>query len=279
MMLEQVENSPAANSRGASESSGPADRGVALVTGARRGIGRAICLALAGKGFDIAMIDIVEDDLSAETLSLVEGAGRKSWFRRHDISDSEANDGLLSAIESDLGQITCLVNNAGIQVSARCDLLEVTEDAFDRLVHINLRGTFFLTQAVARKMVAHPDSAKLRSLITITSANAHMVSPEKGPYCVSKAGLSMAMQQFALRLAGDGIFVHEVRPGLIRTDMTADVFDRYDPDVKSGKLGAMKRWGEPEDIAGGVASLATGAMPFSTGDIYNIGGGLQIHGL
>jgi NAD(P)-dependent dehydrogenase (short-subunit alcohol dehydrogenase family) len=144
---------------------------------------------------------------------------------------------------------------------------------------VNLRGTFFFTQAVARMMLSHSVPLTERSIITITSANAGLVSPEKGPYCISKAGLSMASQQFAVRLADAAIHVHEVRPGLIRTDMTADVYEKYTAEVETGRVSAIRRWGQPEDIARGVAALATGAIPFSTGDIYNIGGGMQIHRL
>ena len=249
--------------------------GVALVTGGRRGIGRAICRAMAAQGFDIALLDIVEDDLAYETLDLVSSSGRKAWFGKHDIANISTHQSMIHKVQAELGAVTCLVNNAGIQVAQRGDLLDCDEADFDRLIGINLRGTFFLTQAVASQMLS-VETQRDRSIITLTSANAHLVSPEKGPYCISKAGLSMAMQQFAVRLAPHGIRVHEVRPGLIRTDMTADVFDRYDPDVRSGKLGLMRRWGEPEDIGVGVAALAAGAIPFSTGDIFNIGGGLQI---
>lgn len=251
------------------------ERGVALVTGGRRGIGRAICLALAGRGFDVALVDIVEDYLAHETLDLLAATGRRAWFARSDIADTDAHERLIEKVEGELGDVTCLVNNAGVQVSERGDLLDVNEAAFDRLISINLRGTFFMTRAVARRMLA-AEKKVARSIITLTSANAYMVSPEKGPYCVSKAGLSMAMQQFAIRLAPHGISVHEIRPGLIQTDMTADVYERYDPDVRAGRLGPVGRWGQPEDVGEGVAALASGVIPFSTGDVFNIGGGIQI---
>lgn len=258
---------------------GAGERGVALVTGGRRGIGRAICRELAGSGFDVAVVDIIDDDSGRETTDMVKRAGRNTLFRQCDIADTAAHGALLEEVERNLGAISCLVNNAGIQVPVRGDLLDVSEEMFDRLININLRGTFFLTQAVARRMVAQTAPPEERSIITVTSANAGLVSPEKGPYCVSKAGLSMASQQFAVRLAAEGIRVHEIRPGLIRTNMTADVYERYSPLVASGEICPMRRWGEPEDIGRGIAALATGAMPFSTGDIYNIGGGMQIHQL
>jgi NAD(P)-dependent dehydrogenase (short-subunit alcohol dehydrogenase family) len=253
--------------------------GLAVVTGGRRGIGSAICRELAIAGFDIAVVDIVDDEKGRETVEIVRSCGRQAGFYRRDISETAGNADFLSQLEQDLGEISCLVNNAGIQVSVRGDLLEVTEQAFDQLLGVNLRGTFFFTQAVARAMLSRSGPATGRSIITITSANAGLVSPEKGPYCISKAGLSMASQQFAVRLADAGVHVHEIRPGLIRTDMTADVYERYSAQVETGQLSVIRRWGEPEDIARGVAALATGSIPFSTGDIYHIGGGMQIHRL
>ncbi|MBO6640393.1 MAG: 3-ketoacyl-ACP reductase [Roseitalea sp.] len=255
------------------------DRGAAIVTGGRRGIGRAISASLAAKGFDIALVDIVDDSEVQETMRLVEGHGQRTEFYQLDIGAVDRHSELVQSISSSFGPISCLVNNAGIQVSVRGDLLDVSEASFDDLININLKGTFFLTQSVAREMIKHPSAQIERSIITITSANASLVSPEKGPYCVSKAGLSMATQQFAIRLAHEGIRVHEIRPGLISTDMTSDVKDRYTADVEGGVLCPMRRWGQPEDIAAGVATLAVGDMPFSTGDIYNIGGGMQIQRL
>ncbi|MBZ9801137.1 3-ketoacyl-ACP reductase [Mesorhizobium sp. ES1-6] len=255
-------------------------RGLAIVTGGRRGIGRAICCELAAAGFDVAVVDVVDDASAHDTVEIVRSAGRNAGFYRRDISDTADNPEFVARIENDFGAVTCLVNNAGIQVAVRGDLLDVTVESFDRLVGVNLRGTFFFTQAVARAMLARPEpGSRERSIITITSANAGLVSPEKGPYCISKAGLSMASQQFAVRLADGGIRVHEIRPGLIQTDMTADVFEKYSAQVASGQLSAIRRWGQPGDIARGVSALATGAIPFSTGDIYHIGGGMQLHRL
>lgn len=250
--------------------------GVALVTGGRRGIGRAICVELATRGFDIAFVDWVEDANVEETLALITGTGRRATFLPLDISRTNDHAALVARLTKEFGPINCLVNNAGVQVSIRGDMLEMNEAEFDRLVAVNLRGTFFLTQAVAREMIASPIAGVERSIVTITSANAHLVSPEKAAYCISKAGLSMAVQTFAVRLAEAGIRVHEIRPGLIETDMTAEVFDRYSPGMLNGGLCALRRWGDPSDIAGAIATLVTGGMPYSTGDIYNIGGGMQI---
>ncbi|MBV2079645.1 3-ketoacyl-ACP reductase [Pseudomonas carnis] len=249
-------------------------RGVALVTGGRRGIGRAICVALASRGYDIAVLDIVNDEAVVETLSQIESLGRRAQFYRYDLSQIEQRFEVIDQIEGELGSINCLVNNAGIQTPVRGDLLEVTEANFDLLMDVNLRGTFFITQEVSKRMIQR--DTEHRSIITITSANAHLVSPEKGSYGVSKAALSMANQQFALRLADTGISVYEIRPGLIQTDMTLDVRERYSDAIQSGDICPQRRWGMPADIGEAVASLACGALPFSTGDIYNIGGGMQI---
>lgn len=250
--------------------------GVALVTGGRRGIGRAICQELAGRGFDIGFVDSVMDDNVEETLALVADTGRRVHFMPLDISATAKHQAVVERMVDKLGPINCLVNNAGVQVSVRGDMMNVDEKEFDRLVGVNLRGTFFLTQAVARQMLDAQMPATERSIITVTSANAHLVSPEKAAYCISKAALSMAMQNFALRLAEAGIRVHEVRPGLIKTDMTADVYERYSPGMLNGDLCALRRWGEPSDIANVIGALATGSMSYSTGDIYNVGGGLQV---
>ena len=272
---------PARNAIGSprgADGGGPG-RGLAIVTGGRRGIGRAICVELAAAGFDVAVVDLVDDASAHDTVAAVHASGRQGKFYQKDIARTDGNADFVARIEGELGAVACLVNNAGVQVSVRGDLLDVTEQAFDRLIAINLRGTFFLTQAVARAMLSRPQPVAERSIVTITSANAGLVSPEKGPYCISKAGLSMASQQFALRLAEAGIHVHEIRPGLIQTDMTADVYDKYSAQVEAGQLSAIRRWGQPEDIGRAVATLATGGMPFSTGDIFHIGGGMQVHRL
>ncbi len=250
--------------------------GVALVTGARRGIGRAICAELARRGFDIAFTDIVEDEGVAKTNALVKDAGRRSMFVQHDISRTDQHAALVGQITEELGNISCLVNNAGVQVSFRGDLLDVDPTEFDHIIGVNLRGTFFLTQAVAKSMLACADTTVSPSIVTITSSNAYLVSPEKSVYCASKAGLSMAMQTFALRLAEAGIRVFEVRPGLIETDMTADVREHYSAAISNGSICAMRRWGQPDDIARVIGTLASGDMPYSTGDIYNVGGGMHI---
>ena len=270
MLYEVEENTPVAD-QGKREA-----YGTAIVTGGRRGIGRAICLALVKRGFDIAMVDIVDDEEVERTLTAIREHERRVSFHQCDISRTDQHQNLLDDIESVHDKLGCLVNNAGIQVSDRGDLLNLDEGTFDSLIGINLKGTFFFSIATARRMIGAASSVRERSIITITSANAGLVSPEKGPYCISKAGLSMASQQLAVRLADEGIRVHEIRPGLIETDMTKVVHKTYSQAISNGSICPMRRWGEPEDIARCVATLACGDMPFSTGDIYNIGGGMQI---
>lgn len=249
-------------------------RPVALITGARRGIGAAIALALARANFDIAITDIVEDDDARATLAALHAAGAKARFLRSDLADTTDHARVVAETVSQCGAIDCLVNNAGVPSPARSDLLDVRPEAFDQVLDVNLRGTFFFTQAVARHMSATA-SRKARSIITISSVSAELASPERGEYCMSKAGLAMLTKLFALRLARDGIPVFEVRPGVIRTPMTAGVADRYDRRIADG-LVPMGRWGEPEDIGAAVAALAGGHFQFATGSVINLDGGLAI---
>jgi NAD(P)-dependent dehydrogenase (short-subunit alcohol dehydrogenase family) len=274
-MLREVDHKQEA----AADRNAISSRGTAIVTGGRRGIGAAICRELAAKGFDIAVADLVLDGNGSEVVEDIRSLGRRAEFFALDIAKISDHQRFLDDVNASLGPISCLVNNAGIQVPIRGDLLDVSEEVFDTVIGVNLRGTFFLTKAVAKSMAADKQATGAeRNIIFITSANAGMASPEKGAYCVSKSGLSMVSQLFALRLAEYGIRVHEIRPGLIRTDMTAEVFDKYTRQIEQG-LSAIKRWGEPEDVACCVGALATGGVPFTTGDIFNIGGGLHIERL
>jgi NAD(P)-dependent dehydrogenase (short-subunit alcohol dehydrogenase family) len=249
-------------------------RPVALITGARRGIGAAIALALARAEFDIAITDIAEDDDARATLAALQTAGAKAHFLRSDLADTTDHARVVAEAASLCGAIDCLVNNAGVPSPARGDLLDVRPEAFDQVMDVNLRGTFFLTQAVARHMTATA-SRNARSIITVSSVSAELASPERGEYCMSKSGLAMLTKLFALRLARDGIPVFEVRPGVIRTPMTAGVADKYDRRIADG-LVPMGRWGEPDDIGAAVAALANGHFQFATGSVINLDGGLTI---
>lgn len=251
------------------------ERGVALVTGARRGIGRAIACHLADAGFDLVVNDIVDDEATAETLRALAARGARVEFVRSDLADLASHAALVDAAYRRFGRFDVLVNNAGMQVRERGDLLDVTPERFDELVGINLRGTFFLTQEAARRMLADAPSPGPRAIVLVTSANAHLVSVEKGEYCVSKSALSMAAKLFAVRLAEAGIPVFEIRPGLIRTDMTREVRDKYGEQIARG-LSPVRRWGEPDDIGKAVATLVSDGLPFATGMAIDIDGGLII---
>ncbi len=208
-------------------------QGVAAITGAARGIGLATARALAACGFTVVLLDRDADAVHAAAAGI---AGRAHALAC-DIADVAASASLVAQIEAQAGPIDCLVNNAGIGSPARGDFLELTPDNFDRVIAVNLRGTVFLTQAVARRMLATPPTAP-RSIITVTSVSAALASPERLDYCISKAGLAMFTQGLALRLAPHGIGVFDVRPGIIRTDMTAGVAARYDALIAGGLVPA-----------------------------------------
>lgn len=250
-------------------------RPTALVTGARAGIGRAIAVGLAQAGYDLVLVDLQVDPALQQSADLAAQHGAKVATLAGDIAAIEQHDALLDAAEQAVGALTCLVNNAGVSVLSRGDLLEVTPQSYDRCLQINTRGTFFLTQAFARRLVQRPVGPAPRSIVTITSSNAHAVSVLRGEYCVSKAGLSMASKLFAVRLADAGIGVYEVQPGLIATEMTAPSKARYDAEIERG-LTAIKRWGQPEDVARVVVSMATGALPYTVGHAVAVDGGLLI---
>lgn len=250
-------------------------RKAALVTGARRGIGRATAFALAEAGFDVGLSDIEAGPDAEITLAGVIDRGARAVFVENDIANLDEHATLARRVWEAFGRLDCLVNNAGIQIAVRGDLLQAGPEEFDRLIDVNLRGTFFLTQEIARRMLAEAPERDGRTIITITSSNAVLASPEKSFYCLSKSALSMAVKMFAARLAPAGIACFEVRPGLIATDMTAAVHDRYGRMIEDG-LTPIRRWGDPAEVAKAVASLAGGAIPFSTGHAINIDGGLLL---
>jgi NAD(P)-dependent dehydrogenase (short-subunit alcohol dehydrogenase family) len=248
-------------------------RPAAIITGGARGIGLACAQALAESGYDILVADLADtaaDGLAAD----ITARGAKFAYVRCDIADLAGHTTLVDAAMRAFGRVDCLVNNAGVGAVVRGDLLELKPENFDRTLGINLRGTVFLSQAVARAMLGRPGD-HLRSIITITSVSAEMASPERPDYCISKAGLSMWVKNLALRLAPENIGVFEVRPGIIRTDMTAGVTAKYDALIEGGLVPA-KRWGEASDIGAVVATLAAGKLGFSTGSIINVDGALSV---
>lgn len=249
-------------------------RPVAIVTGGRRGIGLGIAKALAKGGFDIAITGIGEADQVGSVLDDLSALGATAIFLKADLSDLSGHQATVDAVQARVGPIACLVNNAGMASVERGDFLDLAPENFDTIVATNLRGTVFFTQAVVKAMLAAGSDAK-RSVINITSVSATMSSPERLDYCMSKAGLAAFSQGLALRLADTGIAVFEVRPGIIRSDMTAGVSGKYDALIDGG-LVPMKRWGEPDDIGRMVAALADGSFGFATGSVINADGGLSI---
>jgi NAD(P)-dependent dehydrogenase (short-subunit alcohol dehydrogenase family) len=263
---------------------------VALVTGASRGIGRGIAIELARSGFDV-IIDYKADQKAAEQSRALALASASLESARiltccADISEAAGRGALLRFARSQFDRLDLLVNNAGVGPEVRTDLLEASEDSFDRLIKVNLKGPYFLTRAVAGWMIeqiaAHPPNPSDRHyqpmIINIGSISAYAASPDRGDYCVSKAGLSMMTTLFATRLAEHGINVYEVRPGITRTDLTAPAAEKYDRLIADG-LTPIKRWGTPEDVGRAVAAIACGALPFSTGEIINVDGGFHLRRL
>ena len=249
-------------------------RRVALVTGGRRGIGLAIAERLAADGFDVAITGTRDDEVAKAAVAKLTSHGGAATFVAGDVGAVADHARVLDAVEAALGPIDVLVSNAGIAPPQRLDIMETTPDNFDAVLDVNLRGAFFLAQAVAKRMIVRgPDSR--RALIFISSCSAEMVSNNRIEYCISKAGLAMTVEGFAVRLAADGIAVFEVRPGIIRTDMTAGVVSKYDALIDAGLVPA-KRWGEPADIAVAVSALAKGDLGFATGSVVNVDGGLTI---
>ncbi len=248
-----------------------------FVTGARRGIGRGIAFAFADAGYDVVIADLVEEGEAQEAMAGLRERGAKAVYLQGNIADLKALPSLAEKAFSAFGGLDCLVNNAGISVRKRGDILEVTPESYDEVMGVNLRGTFFLTQEIARRMVAaaspHP-----RSIISLSSANAVLVAPDRAEYCLSKTGVSMMTKLYAVRLAEKDIACFEIRPGIIRSDMTAVVKEKYDKLIAEG-ISPTRRWGEPEDIARVATSLASGNFHFSTGDAYHVDGGLLIHRL
>jgi 3-oxoacyl-[acyl-carrier protein] reductase len=249
---------------------------VALVTGGTRGIGLGIARALAHDGWTLALCGLRSredvDDVVKELSSL--GAGAQYWTA--DIGSPNDRAHLLSSIVAHFGTLHALVNNAGRAPRVRADLLAATEDSFEEVLRTNLEGPYFLTQAVARLFVqSQPPDGAPRAIVFVTSVSAELASPHRGEYCVSKAGLSMAVKLFAVRLAPERIPVYEVRPGIIATDMTAGVKDMYDKRIAEG-LVPEGRWGQPDDVGRAVASLLRGDIAYATGTVFDVGGGLSI---
>ena len=251
-----------------------ASRPVALITGSSRGIGLAIAEQLALAGFSIALNGRRESLALDEAVTRLKKFGGEVVAFPFDVSDIAVHGAKVQEIALRLGRLDCLINNAGVSVQRRGDLLDVTPESFDEQIDINLRSHFFLTQTIARWMIANP-CPDFRSIVSISSSNAEAVALERGEYCIAKTGLSMMTKLFAVRLAREGINVYEVRPGLIATDMTAPVKAAYDFKLKSG-FSPLNRWGTPQDVAKVVKALVLGDFAFTTGDAIHVDGGLLV---
>ena len=253
---------------------------VALVTGGSRGIGLGIAKALAAAHFRVVINGRRDLEEVQEPMAELEALGAAPIYCQADVGELAQHAALLDEIKQQAGRLDVLVNNAGVAPDVRADVLEAAPDSFDRLIRINLRGPYFLTQQVARWMIEQKqaDAAFQAGIIHVTSVSAALASTNRGDYCISKAGLAMASQLWATRLAEFGIPVYEVRPGIIRTDMTAKVAAQYDERLADG-LTLEPRWGEPEDVGQAVATLATGAIPYATGAVLPVDGGLTVQRL
>ena len=250
---------------------------VALVTGARRGIGLGIAKSLAAEGCDLAVCGVHDEASAAAAIDEIRQAGADVLYCRADVSRPQDRADMLGRIAQRFGRLDVLVNNAGVAPEVRADILNATEESFARVLGINLQGPYFLTQTVARWMIEQRrERADFRgTIINISSISATLASPNRGDYCISKAGVSMATQLWAVRLGEFDIPVYEVRPGIIKTDMTAPVTAKYDKLIAEG-LCVQPRWGAPEDIGRAVAMLVRGDLPFSTGQVVMVDGGLTV---
>ena len=248
-----------------------------LVTGGTRGIGLGIARELARSHHHLAVNGVRDETEVAVVLKELQDLGAKVVYCRGDVSSAQDRDQIIQSAVAQLGPIHALVNNAGVAPETRVDLLETSEASFDRVMRINLKGPFFLSQQLARKMInwASADSGFSACIINISSVSAALASVERGEYCLSKAGVSMMNRLFAVRLGEQGIPVYEVRPGIIKTDMTAAVMDKYNKRIGEG-LCLEPRLGNPEDVGKVVAALVEGKLPYATGQIINVDGGLTI---
>jgi 3-oxoacyl-[acyl-carrier protein] reductase len=252
-------------------------RRVAFITGGSRGIGLGIASQLAEAGFDIAINGVRPAGAVSDVISKLKSYGGEVIYLPGDISSAAARTQMVAELKAHYGRLHVLVNNAGIAPKERKDILEASEESFTHLITTNLQGPYFLTQAVANWMVAQTEQSSdfKGCIINVSSISATVASVNRGEYCVAKAGLSMATQLFATRLGEYNIPVYEVRPGVIRTDMTAGVTDKYDNLIANG-LTVQKRWGEANDVGKAVTALALGYFPYSTGQVIMVDGGLTL---
>lgn len=253
---------------------------VALVTGSSRGIGRGIVLALAGAGHAVVVNYVRNAEAAAKVVAQAEELGVPALGVQADIAVAADRQRLVDQVYERFGVLDLLVNNAGVAPVQRADLLEATEESFDHQLGTNLRGPYFLTQLVARRMIGHlsehAGAETVRpKIVVVSSISAYTASVNRGDYCLAKAGLSMMVKLYAARLAEYGINVYEIRPGIVETDMTGPVRQRYDDLIQQG-LTPIARWGQPDDVGRAVVALATDLLPFSTGAVLDVDGGFHL---
>lgn len=253
---------------------------VALVTGASRGIGRAIALELATAGYDLAVTYRAREAQARTVVDEIVACGRKAVHLQADLASRADRDRLVASVREAYGRIDLLVNNAAASVRVRTDLLDADEASFDEILAANLKGPYFLTQAIARWLldIRREFPERRLSIINISSISEYTPSVHRGDYCLAKAGIGMMTRLFAARLADENIRVNEVRPGIIATDMTASVKEKYDALIAQG-LTPIRRWGQPEDVARAVRLLAGPDLDFSTAIAIDVDGGFHLHRL
>lgn len=258
-----------------------ADQRFAIVTGASRGIGRGIALGLARAGYGVVVNYASNADAAREVQEQIRAGGGRAEVVKADISIAADREALVTEALRAFGRVDLLVNNAGIAPSVRADLLDASEESFDRLINVNLKGPYFLTQRVAREMIkdVQRGAARAPKVVSVTSISAYTASVNRGDYCVAKAGLAMMTQLYAARLAEHGINVYEIRPGVIETDMTGPVKAKYDDLIFNKDLTPIRRWGQADDVARAVVAIATDLLPFSTGEVINVDGGFHMRRL
>jgi len=250
---------------------------IAFVTGGTRGIGLGIAEELARAGFDLAINGVREEIIVKQALGGLSNYGIKVAYFQGDVSKKDDRQGMVEAILQRFGKINILVNNAGIAPPVREDILEASEESFDIVLNVNLRGPYFLTQLVASRMIESKKQLndEFFCIINISSVSATVASVNRGEYCISKAGIAMATKLWASRLGEFDIPVYEIQPGVIRTDMTSGVISKYDQLFANG-LAIQQRWGVPSDIGKVAAAMATGSMPYSTGQVVRVDGGMTV---
>ena len=256
------------------------DKPVALITGGARGIGLGIAKSLASDGYSLALNGVRSADLVADVLTAFRDAGTEVVYCQGDVSSGSDRASIVQKVKDKFSRMDVLINNAGITSPGRKDLLEADEESFDRVVSVNLKGPYFLTQLAANFMIDLL-GASLETepcIVNVSSISAEFVSTNRGDYCLTKAATGMATKLWATRLADFGIRVYEIQPGIIRSDMTSGVMEKYDRMFKDG-LALEKRWGEPEDIGRAVATLVRGDIPYATGQVLYLDGGMRIQRL